>query len=580
MALTFNVGLDNINEAESTTSWTGFNRAAGGNPTPADETDIFIQNTQAVSAKISGNNQYKGIWYDATTGIDMTVPGRHLYIWVAITTVGYLLTLANGGLFITVSSDDATLDTNWNEYYVGGSDFTLDAGFVRYVIDLTKTPSNSSGTCVLTSVRSFGAGINGTGATIKSENLIVDRIDYGDGQLQLIGDGSTTATWEDFFTEDDAIGNRYGIITKKEGVYYVKGRLSIGDAPQIDTTTFDDDTGAVLVFENPQYYETILQSSIALTNTFYGIDAFASGLTNTTITFGNVVGSGDDRQGIQGGFIQSAGPKWFLDFASNIGSLGGVSIYGLSVRGATEGVDFDDGNKTSVISSTFLNCGQVTPGLSNSGAEFLSSFVIDPLDVDGVTDGTNLGLEFPYKIHQIKKHNFITSNPVGATQHMSHLSSEETTYEITFDAIKFFGDYSSDTIWHGLNSGTNVGLTISAINAANPNEDEFENTNGGSVAVSTDVTLSIEVVDADDAAIENAQCAIFQTSNDLQLMNEDTLASGFATQSFNYVSETDIYFRVRKSSTGDTKYINLSGTGQITTNGFSTKVTLRQDTNA
>ncbi len=747
MALSFNVGLTPIDDADTTTDWTGFNRGSGGVPSAASETDIFIQGVAAVSAKISGSNTYKGIWYDATTGIDMTIEGRHLYIWVAVTTIGYMDILSAGGLFITVSSDVATADTNWNEYYVGGSDFTVDAGFVRYVIDLKRTPSNSSGSCDLTSVRSFGAGVNGTSGTIKSENLVIDRVDYGDGQLQVVGDGSTVATWDDFFTEDDIDTNKYGIIRKEGGVYFVKGRLTIGDAAQANTTTFIDTTGAVLVFEDPQYYETSIKSSIALTNAFYGVDSEGAFSNNTSITLGNVVGSGDDRQGVQGGTIQTAGPRWFLDFSTNIGDMSDVNLYGAAFKGATEGVSFDDGNKTILVSDTFVNCGEVTPGLSNSGAEMLACTVIDPLGLEGVTDGLNTGLEFPNVNHLVKQINFITSNPAGGTQYMAHLTAP-CDYDIVFNAIKYFGDYSSATIWHALNSGGNlvldnnlytanlgqnivnggvikrgqsfspVGFTpvcggnlmvrevevslsrlgsptgpvtcsifahtgiygedsgiptgsalstsdpiesadiataqtpytftfptpvtlvgtthycmavefdggsflhwilvwgdsselhsgtanqyisdwtadgsiidnkfecrsfikISATNDANPVASEVSSPAEGSLLyVSNDVTLSIEVVDTSDVAIENAQCAVYQTSDNAELMNEDTLASGFATQSFNYVSDVDIYFRVRKSSTGDTKYINLSGTGQVTTNGFNVKVTLREDTNA
>jgi hypothetical protein len=94
------------------------------------------------------------------------------------------------------------------------------------------------------------------------------------------------------------------------------------------------------------------------------------------------------------------------------------------------------------------------------------------------------------------------------------------------------------------------------------------------------VTLTVTVKNQSGSAIQNAQVAIYKTSDDSQLMNEDTNASGIATESFNYTADTDVYLRVRKSSTGDTKYIPISATGTITTAGYSATVTLSLDTAA
>lgn len=108
--------------------------------------------------------------------------------------------------------------------------------------------------------------------------------------------------------------------------------------------------------------------------------------------------------------------------------------------------------------------------------------------------------------------------------------------------------------------------------------DNFQATNAGALIVVATVTLSIKVIDTDLDEIQDAQVAIFRTSDGLQLMNEDTLATGFATESFNYPgSDVAIYIRVRKSSTGSTRYLPFSTTGLIESGGFSLTVTLQQD---
>ena len=62
-------------------------------------------------------------------------------------------------------------------------------------------------------------------------------------------------------------------------------------------------------------------------------------------------------------------------------------------------------------------------------------------------------------------------------------------------------------------------------------------------------------------------------------MNEDTTALGVATETYNYLADTDVYFRVRKSSIGNTRYIPIKGSGQITSSGFTVTVILYEDIN-
>jgi hypothetical protein len=99
------------------------------------------------------------------------------------------------------------------------------------------------------------------------------------------------------------------------------------------------------------------------------------------------------------------------------------------------------------------------------------------------------------------------------------------------------------------------------------------------ITINNSVILQITVKDKDDLPIETAQCAIFKTSDGTQLMNEDSNSSGIASESYNYLSDTDIYYRVRKSSPGDTRYVSVGGVGTITSGGFAVTVVLREDTN-
>lgn len=409
--ITNSPGLTNVSTADSTTGWSGFNDGGGGTPSPVLEQDIFIQGSAAISTKISGSGQNKGLWFDTTTGVDMTVSGRHMYIWIAVTTIGILNTISNGGIYVKVASDAS--GANWNKYFVGGSDFTVDAGFVRYVIDLTKTPSETAGTpATLTSIRWFGAGLKSTG-TAKAENLVIDRIDYGDGLQIEDGDSSDPATWESLFQADDNSSNKYGIVEKRSGVYFLKGAIAIGDASSSATTLWNDTSGAQVVFEDPLYHNGVsLVSSIDSTN-LYKIDVVGNATGTTDVSFGQVVGSGDSRQGLNGGSISSAGPKWSLDAETDIADLDTVNMYGVSFQGAGD-TQFSSSTKTDVIGCSFTECGEVQP----NDAEFLNNSIISP---------TYRGMEI-LSSHNAKNVVFVSGSVTGVFDRVWAFDASTSTF--------------------------------------------------------------------------------------------------------------------------------------------------------
>ena len=61
-------------------------------------------------------------------------------------------------------------------------------------------------------------------------------------------------------------------------------------------------------------------------------------------------------------------------------------------------------------------------------------------------------------------------------------------------------------------------------------------------------------------------------------MNEETTAGGLAEEQFNYVSDTSVTVRVRKGSTGATKYFPVASPQTITASGLDVTITLIEDT--
>ena len=106
-------------------------------------------------------------------------------------------------------------------------------------------------------------------------------------------------------------------------------------------------------------------------------------------------------------------------------------------------------------------------------------------------------------------------------------------------------------------------------------------TGGATVNILTSVPLDWEVVDKDNVAISGAQITAFLVSDDSSIITAtDTDGSGLVSDTYTASTPVDFYYRVRKSSTGATKYILFSAFGTIAANtGFSAKVTLIEDTN-
>jgi hypothetical protein len=138
---------------------------------------------------------------------------------------------------------------------------------------------------------------------------------------------------------------------------------------------------------------------------------------------------------------------------------------------------------------------------------------------------------------------------------------------------------ATDDLYFYVRTGGQV--TISAQNDADPGTTAETGTPPGTTNINNEVTIQINVVkDVDGAVLQNAQCSIFLLDSPFtELMNEDSNASGVASEGYNYVGATDIKWRVRKSETTDNpRYQARSGTGQIGANGFLQTVRMKINT--
>jgi hypothetical protein len=159
---------------------------------------------------------------------------------------------------------------------------------------------------------------------------------------------------------------------------------------------------------------------------------------------------------------------------------------------------------------------------------------------------------------------------VGYDAGGSHGGNKADYNGVTWSAV------AADDLYFKCRTGGDV--TISAQNDADPGTTAETGTPPGTTNINNEVTLQITVLkDADGGFLENAQCSIYLLASPYtELMNEDSNASGVASEGYNYGGATDIKWRVRKSeTTDDPRYIPQSGTGQISANGFTQTVRMK-----
>jgi len=568
MALAITDNLTEWDDAD-TDNWSG-------DPTVGlDDTDFFIEGTGAIGVDVDIETQ--DIFGASQTATDLS--NNYIYMWVLSLSATTLELEANGGIQIAVS--DGSGESYWN---VAGSD-TYGGGWKLVSVSTALTPDRTvGGGATLTSITQIGVSFTNTAKSKSTQNCFVDWIRYGTGPAYTVTGTTTTAGtgWDEVYSLDNGntIGGNpapYGIMISQPGGYALNGPIQIGDTAGTATTDFTD-IGTNLAFVN-----------LPVGNSHYGITIGGNATGTTDVVFGTVVGTGDDRQGVGGGSISTDGPSWYFDGDTNIANIDALDLYGVRWSGANEGIGLDDATKTSVISSQFTNCGPITTGATSDGAEILNSTIIDP---NGTTN--NYGIQFDQTPSggtlstTVKNINFITSG-TPTTQYMTALINS-SDYSIVYSNFKFFGDYTSGTIQHGINTGTNADVEIQSINGSTVLAAEFTNTNSGTVTVVNNIEVNVTRV------LGNSEIKVLPTAGSPYSGNtlNDTLSIATETVSAdtntgdggsNYIGYTNNGGFVQINANGTTAFTNFPGVLQDTNSaaprnlaaGDKVRVTIRDN---
>ena len=626
-----------VNTADSTTGWGVIKITAGGATPSIGVADGAIEGTGAVT--ITSNNKRVALYADIGAGntLDFTgggnAFGQMVYIWGNFLAAGLLQTKNTGGfgVFLESSTPSATQYHLW--YFYGKDNYS--GGWKRFVLDPTETVSASSGTAInLAAVRYFGLFADTT-ATARFDNLVVDQIRVGTG-ITVTGTSTSDALVADLLANETT--NRHGIIQSlndSQTAVELNGKLILGDTTAATDSTLSDINSKIFVAE-PRYYDgTSFTNSVPLD--YFDINCVGGTGTNSII-IGKPVGSDSGRNGwsvvgnstyhvnisFDNGSVNtsewyacsfeslSGSLTWGTNTAHNLfsSSFSGCEQFdpvgGVQIRNCNFTTVYDDGtadasNRSALLWNSSINI-QKCNFLANSHASSDVAHGIEHDTIPGVATGTVTTPDATGVTLTDSSASFLTTAAVndiayneidgsyatvtsitdnnnlvcaaglanGSDNRWDSSDAYSVTTPITYTDLNFNGN-EKDV--HNSTSPQDA-LVISKSGTSNPS------TNTGIVVFQGSVPITITVNDTATDPIELAQTAVFLTSDDSEILNTDTNASGVASGSFAGATPADCYVRVRKSSTGYTRYVPLSTTATIASStGLDLQVTLRIDSN-
>lgn len=559
MAVTVTDNRTTWSAADSTTGWTGSTLTLStSDPDPIESTGHLgnVVSTATVDCYFTGSST--------------SITGKLIYAWAL--PLGAMDTLTNGGVAILAGDG-----TNRVGYHLAGSDsaaFRHNSGQPFYeclLLDQSSLPASTTTRAGSAGSLNWGA-ITQIGVMFKTlakskggvANCYVDIIRILDtstnnGCAITISGGTsgTPGTFEEIATEDASIADSkaHGVIRKLgAGAYGVQGPIRFGDTG-ISSSWFED-KNVTVVFEDR-----------SLASTRYKIFITDNGIGTATFKLGTKVGTGTSATGIDGVIITGgSNVNWQFD-ASTDTDVTDVFIYGSTFNRATQGVSFRSGHEfiggtisssgaVTLNGATFVNNNVVNSTVAADASAMIWDVNTDPNDyLNGTTvsKGTNAH-------HAIE---FGTTSPTTMT-----------LTDMSFTGFNASNAQNDSTFYIKRTTGT-VTINLSGVTG-----NTSYKTDGATVSIVSSVSISVTVVDINNNPIQNVQTAIYLSSDNSELLNTDTNASGIASGSFGGSTPANVYIRARKSSTGDTKYIPNSTTGTITSTGLNVTMVMREDTNA
>lgn len=532
--------LTDIDLAESgSTGWTAFNISGGGGGAPAFGADFGMQGNGCWDKAASSAE--RGLAVNKTPGTGTVAAGVHIFVWGFNATPGVCQNLATRGAYVLIGTGTG----DFVQFHVEGSDTYGAAGRVGKCYPINYLTTANTGSVPYRTVTGtpgatptyFGFGLN-TNATVKSSNMGCDAIRYGTGAYITAGDSGTPATFGGFNTQNDAIANRWGILTKVGGSYELQGRFVIGQNNSKVATLayFDDSDQAITVVDTPHSEADFTQIIVDHAST-------TCLLTNINITAAGTHNPGRFVVNNASSTVTITGGTWTGIGISTLRA--GCTIDGLTWR-TTDAITLNGAD----IQNCIIDKNTATSAVVTTPSNMTGNVVDNVFISDGTGHAVNLGsvaasTSFTWKNTLVGYVAGTTGDPItaGTSGNEAILCNVASGQKLT------------------INVGT--GYTVPSV----------KNDGSGTVAVvSAGVTIDVNVK---DQAGSNVASAFVYIDDDLvaagNITNTTTDANGDITQASYNGAQTSGTLRVRKYG-----YKPFVATITLTSNS-ATNVTLITD---
>lgn len=426
-------------DANAITGWTNW----GANPT--QEPDYYYQNAYCISSQVK--TAEVGHYFTDTSTVDYSGTTRTVLFKVIQTN---FTAIDGNGLQLYIGNDSSA---HYRYEIYSATTYPALGGF--QVVPITPTVSGywtqTVGTPALGTVDFYGIKSDAN-ATAKAPNLGMDAVDYIDLGTGLSLDG-TGGDFTDFYDYDVGTNtNRYGVLSEKDGIYYINGVLTIGSST---ATTFSD-TNRTLVFPDAR-----------VATGFSGIDLDLQN-ASTSITIANCSFAGRGQV-----------------FGPNSDTRPDFEVSGTSGSATVNGCSFLNHRNVTFTSAASMDGGRIECRLLTQNSADIENVTIVTDSITSVAALQDPTFGTTTDLHDV---NFVQ----GGAGHAIELDTA-TSYTLT--NINFSG-YGADTTDSAALDITATSGTVT-VNVAGGNTPTYKTAGAIVDIVLNPVTTTITVIDTD-----------------------------------------------------------------------------------
>jgi hypothetical protein len=467
------------NDGVSGASWSN----TGGGTTAAYNPDAFVEGTESVGLKYANKDGLAYVTLASTYSFATSgnAENQFIYIWLNIQSNGQFDTI--GATPPGLSIIAGTNATNFRRWTVAGdsNDNGWGSGWKCFVIDPTTAGESDQGTYSTSTINIIGLDIN-SDTSVRADSIFIDEITIASG-LRVTGTTTANDAWGEIKTwcVDTPGTRRFGFLDVREGIYYVKGKLYVGNGTA--TTSFEDQ-GKIVKFETSEYYNGTSWVTAVPTDA-YGI-VLADGTGTTTFEDGIIVGTDNGRSGST--YIGNENQSVSFDASGLTNASSDVNLYGTTFTQFTGGIIGEADANHAYLGVTFQGSAQFVP----AGAPVIRNCTF------AETSDADAALLWNGSI-DIENCKFI-ANTTGAAIEVVETSTQD------FDALTFSGN-TNDVLLNNGTPGTNI--NISKSNGSNPTT--YENAAGNTATVTfvgAAVTIEVKATLPDGSVVQDARVRV------------------------------------------------------------------------